>query len=100
MVALGQALIDNPRYLVIDELSLGLAPVVVRRLASSLREIADQGVGVLLIEQFTTLALSLADSAAVMVRGRIELRESAATLREQPDLIAKAYHLAQETSTP
>ena len=50
MVALGQAVIDSPRYLVIDELSLGLAPVVVRRLAPTLTQIAEQGVGVLLSE--------------------------------------------------
>ena len=93
MVAIGQALIDSPRYLVIDELSLGLAPVVVRRLAPTLTAIAGQGVGVLLIEQFTTLALSLSRSAAVLVRGRIELVEDAATLRDNPQLVQRAYHL-------
>ncbi len=98
MVALGQAVIDSPRYLVIDELSLGLAPVVVRRLAPTLTQIAEQGVGVLLIEQFTTLALSLASSAAVMARGRIKLIGDAQTLRDQPELIEQAYHLGDETT--
>ncbi|MFD5264807.1 ABC transporter ATP-binding protein [Streptomyces sp. NPDC058335] len=98
MVALGQALIDSPRFLVIDELSLGLAPVVVRRLAASLGQIAQQGVGVLLIEQFTTLALSLADRAAVMVRGRIQLTEDAETLRLNPHLVHSAYHLIDDKS--
>jgi branched-chain amino acid transport system ATP-binding protein len=98
MVALGQAVIDSPRYLVIDELSLGLAPVVVRRLAPTLTQIAEQGVGVLLIEQFTTLALSLASSAAVMARGRIKLTGEAGTLRDQPELIEQAYHLGDDVT--
>lgn len=94
MVALAQAMVARPQYLVVDELSLGLAPVVVRRLVPALREIAAQGVGVLLIEQFTSLALGLATTAHVLVRGRIRLSESAAVLREQPELLAANYHLS------
>ena len=94
MLALAQAMIATPRYLVIDELSLGLAPVVVRRLVPALREVAAQGVGVLLIEQFTTLALNVATTAYVLVRGRIQLSEAAAVLREQPEVLAARYHLA------
>ena len=93
MLALAQAMMNAPRYLVIDELSLGLAPVVVRRLVPALREVAAQGVGVLLIEQFTTLALSVATTAYVLVRGRIQLSEAADVLRQQPELLAEKYHL-------
>jgi branched-chain amino acid transport system ATP-binding protein len=95
MLALGQALIARPRYLIVDELSLGLAPVVVRRLVPALGAIAEQGVGVLLIEQFTTLALSVATTAHVLVRGQIQLSEAAGVLRERPELLAAHYHLAE-----
>jgi len=93
MLALGQAVIGQPRYLIVDELSLGLAPVVVRRLVPALHEIARQGVGVLLIEQFTSLALSVATNAHVLVRGRLRLSEAAERLRAQPELLADSYHL-------
>jgi branched-chain amino acid transport system ATP-binding protein len=93
MLAIAQALIDEPRYLVIDELSLGLAPVVVRRLVPTLSQIAATGVGVLLIEQFTHVALSVATNASVLVRGRIRLSETAASLRADPERMRAAYHL-------
>jgi len=93
MLALGQAVIGQPRYLIVDELSLGLAPVVVRRLVPALHEIARQGVGVLLIEQFTSLALSVAANAHVLVRGRLRLSETAVRLRAHPELLADSYHL-------
>jgi branched-chain amino acid transport system ATP-binding protein len=91
MLALAQAVLDPPDFLVIDELSLGLAPVVVRRLVPTLAQIAASGVGVLLIEQFTSVALSLATTAGVLVRGRLRLLEDAATLRERPELVHHAY---------
>jgi len=93
MLALAQAMVCDPKYLVVDELSLGLAPVVVRRLVPALRVIAAQGVGVLLIEQFTALALGLSTTAHVLVRGRIRLSEAADVLRRQPELLAANYHL-------
>jgi branched-chain amino acid transport system ATP-binding protein len=93
MLAIAQGVIAKPRWLIVDELSPGLAPVVVRRLVPALHEIARQGVGVLLIEQFTSLALGLATDAHVLVRGRLRLSEAAATLRDQPDLLADSYHL-------
>lgn len=94
MLALGQALIDTPKYLIVDELSLGLAPVIVARLIPTLTEVAKTGIGVLLIEQFTTLALSISTSASVMVRGRIRLQDTAEHLRANPGLIDEAYHLS------
>lgn len=91
MVCLAQALITSPKYLIVDELSLGLAPAIVKRLTHLLVDIAHKGVGVLLIEQFTTLALSVAQDAYVMTRGRIAFRGSAEQLVQAPDILHKAY---------
>lgn len=66
MVVLAQALVSGPRYMLIDELSLGLAPVIVSRLVPAIRAVAESGIGVLLIEQFATVALGLARSAHIM----------------------------------
>lgn len=93
MLALAQALLGRPRIVVIDELSLGLAPVVVSRLLPTLRDVAASGIGILLIEQFTTVALELARDALVMVRGVVRLHESAEVLRADPTLVQAAYHL-------
>jgi branched-chain amino acid transport system ATP-binding protein len=76
MVVVGRALLTRPRVLLVDEMSLGLAPVVVRRLARAVRELADSGVGVLLVEQFAALALEIADRAHVMVRGGVTQAET------------------------
>ena len=57
MLVLAQALVSQPRFILIDELSLGLAPVIVKRLIPTIRAIAESGIGVLLIEQFVTVAL-------------------------------------------
>lgn len=93
MVVLAQALVSNPRYLLIDELSLGLAPVVVSRLIPTIRAIARAGIGVLLIEQFATIALSLAEHAYVMEGGRLRFSGSASELRDKPELLRSAYLL-------
>lgn len=94
MVAMGQAFIADPAYMIVDELSLGLAPAVVRRLAEALKLAAAQGIGVLLIEQFANLALELASHAMVLERGRLVYDGPSATLKEQPDILHGAY-LAQ-----
>ena len=73
MLALARGLATDPAVLLLDELSMGLAPVVVSRLYEHVAEIASQGVAVLLVEQFATAALSIADYAAVLVRGRVAL---------------------------
>jgi len=93
MVALARALVSHPRYVIIDELSLGLAPVVINRLIPTIRSIAESGIGVLLIEQFATVALGLANRAYVMEGGRIRYSGSASELREKPDLLQSAYLL-------
>jgi branched-chain amino acid transport system ATP-binding protein len=91
MVAIGQALIARPRYLLIDELSFGLAPAVVVRLGETIRAIAGRGIGVLLIEQFTTLALALASRAYVIERGRVVFSGTSEALRSQPEVLHGAY---------
>ncbi len=93
MVVLAQALVSEPRYIVIDELSLGLAPVVVNRLIPTIRRVAESGIGVLLIEQFVTVALGLANGASIIEAGRLQYSGSARELREKPDLLHSAYLL-------
>jgi branched-chain amino acid transport system ATP-binding protein len=93
MVVLAQALVSHPRFVIIDELSLGLAPVVVNRLVPTIKAIAESGIGVLLIEQFATLALGLANRAYIMEGGRMQFSGQASELRENPELLQSAYLL-------
>ena len=95
MVVLAQALVSQPQFILIDELSLGLAPVVVKRLIPTIRTVADSGVGVLLIEQFATVALGLANRAYVMEGGDIQFSGLASELREKPELLQSAYLLRE-----
>lgn len=73
MVAVARAVMAEPKVLLIDELSLGLAPLLVTRLLSSTRRLRDAGVTILLVEQNVSLALEVSDRAYVMSGGRIEL---------------------------
>lgn len=91
MVCVSQALLGEPHTLLIDELSLGLAPTVTKRLAQTVARIAEEGVAILLIEQFTTIALALATDAYVLERGRIAFAGAARTLREQPEILHGSY---------
>lgn len=91
MVVLAQALVSRPKFVLVDELSLGLAPVVVQRMVPTLRTVAESGVGVLLIEQFVTVALALAQHAYVLERGRIRFSGAADELKEHPELLRSAY---------
>ncbi|WP_434714277.1 ATP-binding cassette domain-containing protein (plasmid) [Rhizobium sp. YTUHZ045] len=91
MVAMAQAFVAKPRFMIVDELSLGLAPAVVKRLAEALKIAAADGIGVLLIEQFANLALELADEALVLERGRLVFAGASATLKAQPDILHGAY---------
>jgi branched-chain amino acid transport system ATP-binding protein len=93
MVVLAQALVSHPRFMIIDELSLGLAPVVVQRLIPTIRSLTETGIGILLIEQFATVALGLANRAYVMEGGRIRYDGRAQELREKPELLQSAYLL-------
>jgi branched-chain amino acid transport system ATP-binding protein len=93
MVVLAQALASQPKVLLVDELSLGLAPVVVKRLVPTLEAVVQAGTGMLLIEQFAHVALALAKSAYVLEGGNIVYEGTAKELREQPDLLHSAYLL-------
>jgi branched-chain amino acid transport system ATP-binding protein len=91
MLVLAQALVSQPKFILIDELSLGLAPVIVKRLIPTIRTVAESGVGVLLIEQFATVALGLANRAHVMDRGRVQFSGPAAELKARPELLQSSY---------
>ena len=93
MVVLAQALASRPSVLLVDELSLGLAPLVVKRLVPTLAAVAASGVGVLVIEQFAHVALGLANSAYILQGGRIRYQGTAQELRERPELLHSAYLL-------
>jgi ABC-type branched-subunit amino acid transport system ATPase component len=91
MVALARALASSPTVLLADELSLGLAPLVVDRLLSAVRSAADAGLGVLLVEQHVRKVMTIADRVLVMRRGRIELSGTAAELHDQIEAIQASY---------
>ncbi len=92
MLAIGRALVTRPRLLLVDEMSLGLAPVIVERLIPILRRAADElGASVLFVEQHVALALEVADRAYVLTHGRIRLEGAAAELRERRELLAASY---------
>jgi branched-chain amino acid transport system ATP-binding protein len=91
MLVLAQAIVDRPRYLLADELSFGLAPVVVARLVPVVTKLAEEGIGVLLIEQFTHIALRLAHHVCVMERGRIRFSGAPEALRQNADILHSAY---------
>jgi branched-chain amino acid transport system ATP-binding protein len=92
MLAVGRALVTRPRLLLVDEMSLGLAPVIVERLLPILRRAADDlGSSVLFVEQHVALALEISDRAYVLIQGRIRLEGPAAELRGRRELLAASY---------
>ena len=92
MLAVGRALIKRPQLLLVDEMSLGLAPVIVQRLLPVLRRAANElGASVLFVEQHVALALQIADRAYVLNHGRIVLEDSAERLRKDRELLAASY---------
>lgn len=84
MCAIGRALMSRPRLLLIDELSLGLAPIVVSRLIEALAAIRKLGTTIIVVEQDAGLALAIADRAYVMQRGKIILTGTSASLKNDP----------------
>src|SRR6185436_6976997 len=92
MLAIGRALVTRPKLLLVDEMSIGLAPVIVERLIPILRRAADElGSSVLFVEQHVASALEVADRAYVLTHGRIGLEGPAAELREHRELLAASY---------
>ena len=90
MLAIGRALMSNPRVLLLDEPTIGLSPVLVQEMARIIREIHERGVPVVLVEQNAELALSLADYAYVLEVGSVALHGRAADLHEN-EHVRRAY---------
>jgi branched-chain amino acid transport system ATP-binding protein len=92
MLAIARALMPRPRALIIDELSMGLAPVVVEQLFEAIVRIAMQiRTGVLLVEQHVALAMHTADRAYVLVHGDLVLQSTCEDLRAKPSILREAY---------
>jgi branched-chain amino acid transport system ATP-binding protein len=91
MLALAMSFVMRPKVLLIDELSLGLAPVVVGQLLPIVRRMADEGVTVVLVEQSVNVALTVADRAYFMERGTIRFDGPTAELLDRPDLLRSVF---------
>jgi len=92
MLAMARAVASEPKVLMVDEMSLGLAPLVVERLLPTVRQIADElGAGVLLVEQHVHIALEVADRGYVLDRGRVAMSGTARELAERRDLLEVSY---------
>jgi branched-chain amino acid transport system ATP-binding protein len=90
MLAIGRALMSAPRILLLDEPSLGLSPLMMQEVLSVIRQLRDQGITIVLVEQNVHNALSVANRAYVFETGRIIAEDSAAGLIKNPDLL-RAY---------
>ena len=88
MVAIGRALMAEPRLLLLDEPSMGLAPRIVKEIFATLRHLNEQGIGMLLVEQDARIALSVADQGMVLERGRVVLADSGESLLHNPEVQA------------
>lgn len=98
MVAIGRALMSSPDYLLLDEPSLGLAPIVVQELFAALGRVAQTGVGLLLVEQNVSVSLALADRGYLMEAGRIVGEDSAQALGSDP-AVQRAFLGGTATAT-
>jgi branched-chain amino acid transport system ATP-binding protein len=91
MLVIARALAAGPKVLMIDEMSLGLAPLVVRRLMAAVRALADGGLAIVLVEQFANLALDIGNRAFVLRRGRVVHDGDCASLRRAPEKLHSLY---------
>jgi ABC-type branched-subunit amino acid transport system ATPase component/sugar phosphate permease len=91
MVTLAQAFIAKPRLLMIDELSLGLAPIIVEQLLEIVRAIRDQGTTIILVEQSVNVALTVAETAYFMEKGEIRFNGPTSELLERPDVLRSVF---------
>jgi branched-chain amino acid transport system ATP-binding protein len=90
MLAIGRAMMANPKLLLLDEPSMGLAPVLVERIYETIAEINKQGTTILLVEQNANFALDVSKRGYVLETGSVALSDEASALRENPD-VQKAY---------
>jgi branched-chain amino acid transport system ATP-binding protein len=91
MLVLAKALLAGPRLLLVDELSLGLAPIVVQELFKVITSIRERGVAILLVEQFVPLALRLADRVYVLEKGAVVASGPAQMFRDDRGILRSAY---------
>ncbi|GAC1321608.1 MAG: hypothetical protein NVSMB16_16230 [Acidimicrobiales bacterium] len=91
MLTLGQAFIAQPKLLMIDELSLGLAPIVVEELLKIVRRVHASGTAVILVEQSVNVALTVADRACFMEKGEIRFSGPTADLLERGDILRAVF---------
>ena len=91
MLAIARALVSDPKVMLLDEPSQGLAPLVVRELAQVIRRLRSDGVTILLIEQNMKLAAAVADEIAIMVKGRIVYAAASAQFRREEDAVRRRY---------
>jgi len=100
MLAMARALIQEPKVLLVDEMSMGLAPLVVESLFDAVRRIAaEHGCAVVLVEQHVHVALGVADRAAVLSHGALVLDSDAASLRANPEILEQAYFGTSEPAS-
>ena len=90
MLVIARALVNRPKVIMIDEMSAGLAPVIVSRLMTAVRRLADSGVAVVLVEQFAALALAIGNRAYVLRRGQMVYQGGCKELADDP---AHLHHL-------
>jgi branched-chain amino acid transport system ATP-binding protein len=90
MLAIGRALMANPRLLLLDEPSMGIAPILVERIYETIAEINRQGTTILLVEQNANYALEVSKRGYVLETGKVALEDQSSTLRTNPD-VQKAY---------
>jgi branched-chain amino acid transport system ATP-binding protein len=88
MLAIARALLSSPRYLLLDEPSQGLAPIIVDTVVETLHELRGRKIGILLVEQNAEIALEMADRACIIDQGSIVFHGTAAEVRRQPDVVS------------
>jgi branched-chain amino acid transport system ATP-binding protein len=98
MLAIGRALMSNPRLLLLDEPFLGLAPLVVAEIRKALERLRESGLTLLIVEQKLDIALEFAQRAYVLIKGRVALEASTAELARRPDLKDLYFSLAAHRS--
>ncbi|MGY1838130.1 MULTISPECIES: ABC transporter ATP-binding protein [unclassified Modestobacter] len=98
MLGLARILAARPQAILADELSLGLAPLVVRRLLTALRQAAEGGTAVLVVEQHVQVALQMVDRVYVLKQGSLVLSETAARARANPEAISDLYFASSGAS--